>query len=173
MSIRHRPVYRHQELTRLFNPRTVAVVGATPNPAAVATRTLNNLAQFEGKVYRVNPRYDKIGDATCYPSLAALPEPTDCAVFCVPREGIEAALIDGANGGIGGAVVFASGYTETGLPERAAEQARLTAIAREANIKLIGPNCLGYLNYNSLGLVAFASGEMRIQKPREIGRAHV
>ena len=165
----NRNVYRHQELARLFNPKTVAVVGATPNVKAVATRTLNNLAPFEGRVFRVNPRYDKIGDEPCYPSLAAVPEKIDCAVFCVPRDGIEAALLDGAKAGIGGAVVFASGYTETGLPERIAEQARLTAIARESGIRLAGPNCLGFLNFASLGLVAFASGEMRLEKPRGPG----
>jgi acyl-CoA synthetase (NDP forming) len=169
MPLPPRPVYRHAELARLFNPRTVAVVGATPNVKAVATRTVNNLAPFEGRVFRVNPRYERIGDAPCYPSLAAAPEKVDCAVFCVPRDGIEAALLDGARAGIGGAVVFASGYTETGLTERAAEQARLTAIAREAGIKLIGPNCLGFLNFASLGLVAFASGEMLLQKPRGPG----
>ena len=168
----YRHVYRHNELARLFNPKSVAVVGATPNPKAVASRTIANLSKFEGKVYRVNPRYDKIGDEPCYPSLADLPEAADCAVFCVPREGIEAALLDGAKhkaGSIGGAVVFASGYTETGLAERIAEQARLTAIARDNNIKLVGPNCLGFLNFSTRGIVAFASGEMQANKPRGPG----
>lgn len=164
-----RNVYRHHELARLFNPKSVAVVGATPNPKAIASRTINNLARFEGKVYRVNPRYDNIGDEPCYPSLADLPEAADCAVFCVPREGIEAALLDGAKANIGGAVVFASGYTETGIAERAAEQARLTAIARDSGIKLVGPNCLGFLNYATRGIVAFASGEMLANKPRGPG----
>ena len=143
--------------------------GASPNPKSFGARTIANLARYQGKILRINPRYEKIGDVPCYPSVAALPETPDCAVFAVPREGIEDALLDCAKSGVGGAVVFASGYAETGHPERAAEQARLTAIARETGIKIIGPNCLGFVNFTSSAMVSFASGEMRVDKPRGPG----
>ena len=90
----HRKVYRHSELTRLFNPQSVAVYGASPNPASIGARTIANLARFQGKIFRINPRYDKIGDALCYPAVAALPEKPDCVVLAMPRDGIEAALLD-------------------------------------------------------------------------------
>jgi acetate---CoA ligase (ADP-forming) len=164
-----RPVYTHAELTRLFNPQSVAIYGASPNPASFGARTIANMAKYQGKIIRINPRYDKIGDDPCYPTAAAAPETVDCAVFCMPRDGIEAALIECANSGVGGAVIFASGYNETGVPAHAADQARLTAIARDTGIKIIGPNTLGYVNFTATAMVSFASGEMQVNLPRGPG----
>lgn len=164
-----RPVYTHAELTRLFNPKSVAVYGASPNAASFGARTIANMAKYQGKIIRINPRYDKIGDEPCYASVADAPETPDCAVFCMPRDGIEAALLDCAKAGVGGAVIFASGYVETGVPEHAADQARLTAIARDTGIKVIGPNTLGYVNFTSTAMVSFASGEMQVNPPRGPG----
>ncbi len=126
----HRRVYRHAELARLFDPRSVAVYGASPNPQSFGARTIANLVKYPGRILRINPRYDRIGDDPCYPSVAAAPEKPDCALLAVPRAAIEAALEDCAASGVGGAVVFASGYAETGVAEHAAEQQRLSAIAR-------------------------------------------
>jgi acyl-CoA synthetase (NDP forming) len=164
-----RDVYRHHQLERLFNPRSIAVFGASPNPKSFGARTIANMVRYQGRILRINPRYEKIGDEPCYPSVAALAEKPDCAVFAVPRAGIEAALLDCAHNGVGGAVIFASGYAETGHPEHAAEQARITAIARETGIRIIGPNCLGFVNFTSSAMVSFASGEMRVDKPRGPG----
>ena len=132
-------------------------------------RTIANMARFEGKILRINPRYDRIGDAPCYPSVSALPEKPDCAVLAIPREATEEALLDCAKNGVGGAVVFASGYAEIGTPERQAEQERITAIARAAGLKVVGPNCLGFVNFTSGAMVSFASGELRVDKPRGPG----
>jgi acyl-CoA synthetase (NDP forming) len=164
-----RKVYTHAELTRLFNPKSVAIYGASPNAASLGARTIANMAKYQGKFIRVNPRYEKIGDDPCYPSVADAPETPDCAVFCMPRDGIEAALIDCAKSGVGGAVIFASGYTETGVPEHAAEQARISAIARETGIKVIGPNTLGFVNFASTAMVSFASAELEVNPPRGPG----
>src|SRR6266567_8176945 len=84
--------------------------------------------------------------ARCYPSLAALPEIPDCVVVALPREGVEAAVEECAARGVGGVVIYASGYAETGLAERAAEQARLSAIAAAAGTRIVGPNCFGIAN---------------------------
>ena len=164
-----RPVYTHAELSRLFNPKSVAIYGASPNPASLGARTIANMAKYQGKIIRVNPRYDKIGDDPCYASVADAPEKPDCAVFCMPRDGIEAALHDCAKAGVGGAVIFASGYTETGVPEHAADQARITAIARDSGIKVIGPNTLGFVNFGSTAMVSFASSELEVNPPRGAG----
>lgn len=160
-----RRVYQHVELARLFNPQSVAVFGASPNAQSFGARTIANMAKYRGRILRINPRYEKIGDDPCYPSAAALPEVPDCALLCVPREHIEAALLDCAAKGVGGAVVFASGYAETGVPEHAADQARITAIARETGLKIIGPNCLGFVNFPLLAMMSFASGEMEVNPP--------
>ena len=164
-----RPVYTHAQLARLFDPKSVAIYGASPNPASLGARTIANMAKYQGKIVRVNPRYEKIGDDPCYPSLADAPEKPDCAVFCMPRDGVEAALLDCAKAGVGGAVIFASAYAETGVPEQAADQARLTAIARDTGIKVIGPNTLGFVNFTRTAMISFASAELEVNLPRGPG----
>ena len=165
----HRNVYTHAELARLFNPQSVAIYGASPNPASLGARTIANMAKYAGKIIRINPRYEKIGNEPCYQSVADAPEKPDCAVFCMPRDGIEAALLDCASNNVGGAVIFASGYAETGVPAHAADQTRLTAIARDTGIKIIGPNTLGFVNFTTTAMVSFASGEMEVNPPRGPG----
>ena len=164
-----RGVYQHAALARLFNPRSVVVFGASANAQSFGARTIANMAKYRGRILRINPRYENIGNEPCYPSAAALPEVPDCALLCVPREHIEAALLDCAAKGVGGAVVFASGYAETGVPEHAADQARITAIARETGLKIVGPNCLGFVNFPLLAMMSFASGEMEVNPPRGPG----
>jgi acyl-CoA synthetase (NDP forming) len=164
-----RRVYRHAELERLFNPRSVAVYGASPNPQSFGARTIANLAKYRGNILRINPRYEKIGDAPCYRSVAAAPEKPDCALLSVPREAIEGALLDCAASGVGGAVIFASGYAETGVAGHVAEQQRLTAIARETGIRIIGPNCLGFVNFAASAVMSFASAEMEADSPQRRG----
>lgn len=164
-----RGVYTHIELQRLFNPQSVAVFGASPNPQSFGARTIVNMARYRGRIFRINPRYDAIGGEPCYPSAAALPDVPDCALLSVPREHIEAALLDCAAKGVGGVVVFASGYAETGVPEHAADQARMSAIARETGLRIIGPNCLGFVNFPLQAMLSFASGEMEVDAPARPG----
>ena len=74
--------------------------------------------RFAGPAYRVNVRYERIGDEPCYPSIAALPETPDCVFVAVPREAVEGIVQECAARGVGGVVLFSSGYAETGLDER-------------------------------------------------------
>ncbi|HEY4171755.1 MAG TPA: acetate--CoA ligase family protein, partial [Rhodopila sp.] len=87
-----------------------------------------------------------IGEHTCYPSVADLPEVPDCAVITAPREAVEEIVLECAKAGIGGAIIFASGYSETGKEDRAVQQERLAAIARETGLRIVGPNCIGVVN---------------------------
>ena len=138
--------YRHAELARLLHPASIAVIGASARAGSFGERALANLADFAGRVYAVNPRYDRIGERPCYPSVAALPERVDCAVIAAAREAVEPIVRDCAEAGVGGAIVFASGYAETGKEERRAEQERLAAIARETGLRIVGPNTIGLVN---------------------------
>lgn len=141
----------HAALSRVLAPKSVAVVGASPRAGAFGERVLANLARYQGAVYPVNAKYAEIGGRACYPSLAAIPGGVDCAVVVTGREAVEKLVREAAAAGVGGVVVFASGYTETGKPERAAEQMRLAALARETGLPVIGPNCIGITNY-ALGM---------------------
>jgi len=150
-----RPLYRPDELARTFAPRSIAVVGVSTNPAAFGSITYANIAgpgRFAGPVYMVNAKYERIGEQRCHPSIAALPETPDCVFIAVPRDAVEGIVAECATRGVGGVVLFSSGFGETGQPERVAQQQRLVAIGRAANMRLLGPNCVGFMNYG-LGVV--------------------
>ena len=70
----------------------------------------------------------------------------DCVVVAAPREAVEEITIECATAGVGGVIVFASGYAETGKEERIAQQHRLAAIARDSNMRIVGPNTIGLVN---------------------------
>jgi acyl-CoA synthetase (NDP forming) len=158
-----RDLYRHKDLTRLFNPRSIAVVGASPNEMSLGWRTAWHLEKFEGPLFLVNPKYERIGEAPCYPSIASLPQTPDCVVITTPRDAVEEAVSQCADRGVGGAVIYAAGYAETGRPERVAQQNRLADIARESGLKILGPNCLGFVNFPHNVRVSFSRGELKAE----------
>jgi acetate---CoA ligase (ADP-forming) len=139
-------VYSHAELRRLLHPQSVAVIGASARPGSFGERVLLNQQNFAGRTWPVNARYDKIGELTCYPSVGALPEVPDCAVITAARDAVEEIVLDCARAGVGGVIIFASGYAEMGREDRVAAQDRLASIARETGLRIVGPNCLGVVN---------------------------
>ncbi len=161
----HRRVYRHADLAAVISPRCVALVGASTTPGSIGDQTLKNLASYEGRIYPVNSKHDRIGGHECFASVAALPEVPDCAIVAVPRASVERVIEECASTGVQGAIVYASGYVETGSQEGAAGQANLAAIARKSGLRIIGPNCIGLVNYVS-GLGASFSRGIRLSRPQ-------
>jgi len=152
-----RSVYRHADLDRLLNPRSIAIVGASARAGSFGERMLGSLAgSYDGRIHLVNAKYGELMGRPCYPTLAALPESPDCVAITVPREAAEPVVREAAEVEAGGVILFASGYAETGKPERRAEQERLTAIARESGLRIIGPNCLGLANYLRRARITFS-----------------
>lgn len=150
-----RSLYTAAQQSRLYAPRSIAVVGVSANPQAFGSVTLANIVgpgRFQGPVFRVNSRYPELNGQPCYPSIADLPETPDCVFIAVPRDAVESVMRQCAARGVGGVVLFASGYAETGIPERVEQQRRLVEIARAADMRMLGPNCVGYFNYG-LGVV--------------------
>ncbi|QRY31858.1 acetate--CoA ligase family protein [Variovorax sp. PDNC026] len=142
-----RPAYTHDHLARMLNPRSIAIVGATPRPGAFGERLLGNLGEYQGRIHLVNARYEHIGERPCHPSLADLPESPDLAVLSIGRDLVEALVLECIAAKVGGILIFASGYGETGKPERQRQQQRLSMLARESGIPIVGPNCIGVVNY--------------------------
>jgi acetate---CoA ligase (ADP-forming) len=159
-----RPVYRHAELDRVLNPKNVCIVGASPKAGSFGDRVLANLAGFAGNVYLVNSRYDTIGALRCYPSIASLPENPDCVAVVAPRDAVEEIVLEAARLGVGGVILYASGYAETQLPERIELQRRLCNIGLESGLKILGPNCLGIANYVRRARISFSD----YPAPREL-----
>ncbi|MFY0634042.1 MAG: acetate--CoA ligase family protein [Vannielia sp.] len=151
-----RPPYSAEDLRPLYAPRSIAVVGASPRAGSFGGRTVENLAGFQGRLYLVNEKYDHIGERPCHPSLAALPEVPELAVLTTPANSIEGLLEEAIAAGIPAVMVYASGFSELGDAEAAATQERLAARAAEAGVRLLGPNCVGLLNYTSGARITFA-----------------
>ncbi|WP_294923791.1 acetate--CoA ligase family protein [uncultured Paracoccus sp.] len=157
--------YGRAELARLIAPGSIAIVGASARPGSFGQRVERNLAGFSGRLHLVNARYDRLGDMPCHPSLSALPEVPDCIVVCTGKEHVPAVIEEAAGLGVGGAVVFASAFAETGKPEDIAAQARLSAIAAGSRLRIVGPNCLGVLNLGLRANMTFQTPPTR-QEPR-------
>jgi len=157
-----RGVFRHADLRRLIDPASIAVVGASPTPNSFGARTCANLADFDGRLMLVNARHEAIGERPCFASVSALPEVPDCVVIMVPRDLVEGVVIECAERGVGGLIIFSSGYSETGKPELVALQERLAAIAREARLRIMGPNCVGMVNFMRKAVATFTPGIPRI-----------
>jgi len=149
----------HQDFTlnlsRCIEPRSIAVVGASARPGSFGRRTLDNLAHYRGRLYLVNASTQQIEGRRCYASVGQLPQPPDCAIVAVPRDACEAVVRECADAGVGGVVLYASGFSETGDPAHAGLQSRIAALAREAGMALFGPNCLGIVNYANAAVMSF------------------
>jgi acyl-CoA synthetase (NDP forming) len=146
MQDRRTTVYNRADLKKLLDPESIAVIGASTRAGSFGERVLHNLRHYGGRYYPVNARYPAIGELKCYPNVRDLPEVVDCAVITAAREAVEEIVLDCVKAGVGGAIIFASGYSETGKEERIAQQHRLAAISRESGLRIVGPNCIGVVN---------------------------
>ncbi len=143
-----RELYGAKELSRLIRPRSIAVIGASATPGSFGYRTLQNTAfGYTGKVYPINPKHSEILGRACYPTIESLPEVPDCVVLSVPAAQTLPIIEQCASYGVGGAVIYTSGFLETGETEKIAQQHRLTAIARQSGMRILGPNCIGIMNF--------------------------
>jgi acyl-CoA synthetase (NDP forming) len=134
-------------LDALFRPRSVAILGASDDPNRISGRPVRYLIEggFTGEIYPVNPNRTTVQGLTAYPSLTAVPGVPDVALLAVPAGLTEAAVKECVEKGVRGAVIFSAGYAESG-EEGLAIQQRISDIAREGGLRLLGPNCLGIFN---------------------------
>lgn len=132
-------------LQPLLDPASVAVIGASEKGAG--RHVLRNLKElgYPGDVYPVNPKYRDLEGWPCYPRVAEIPHPADCAVILTSEKAALEALRDCGRMGIRAAVILASGFAEAG-GSGAALQDQLKAVCREYDIRVCGPNCLGVIN---------------------------
>jgi acetyl coenzyme A synthetase (ADP forming)-like protein len=136
-------------LKLFFEPRAVAVIGASRQRGTIGGEILHNLLSygFKGPVYPVNPAATVIENVESYPSVEEISGPVDLAVIVVPAtKVIEVARACGRKG-VKALVVISAGFSETGV-EGKALQAELLSVCRGAGMRLIGPNCMGIANTN-------------------------
>lgn len=179
-------------LEPFFNPRGVAVIGASSNPRKLSHGILKNLTRYgyQGKVYPVNPGSAEILGLPCYPDIASVPNPVDLAVVVVPAPGTPKVLEACGERGIRAVTIITGGFREVGEQGQNLE-AECLEIARRYSIRLIGPNCVGTMNLHTgldttfidgvpdKGGIAFVSqsgaicgGVVDLLKGKKIGFSH-
>ena len=134
-------------LDALLAPRAVAVVGASPRAGVVGGEILRNIVRggYRGRVYPVNPRHKEIDGMHCYASVKDIPGPVDLAIIAVKRNLAVNIAQDCGEVNIPNLVVITAGFKESG--ESGAQlEAQLQETAKQYNINLIGPNCMGIIN---------------------------
>jgi len=131
----------------LFNPRGIAIVGASGDLRRIGGQPVKFLSTYgyKGRVYPINPNHDEIAGLHCYPSVQAIDGPCDVAVIAVNARAVPDAVRECGRKGISFAVVFSSGFRETGSSGATLER-ELLSVVHEYGIRVIGPNCQGYLN---------------------------
>jgi len=136
-----------RSIHKMLNPRSIAVVGATPS-GGYGGRLLGAVLRSKDRirVYPVNPKYDEIMGAVCYPSVAALPEAPDLVGIVVPHHKVLEVLRECHQKKAGSAVIISAGFAERATDAGRESQRQLAAFARESCLRIAGPNCLGVAN---------------------------
>ncbi len=134
--------WKNDALECLFNPQSIAVIGASNRPERLGALALVALQSYTGKVFAVNPRLEKIGNIPCFPSASSIPDSVDLALICLRGQLVPQAIEDIAAAGVRAAIIFAAGFKELG-PYGDVEQERIKKLVNESKIAVIGPNCLG------------------------------
>jgi acetyl coenzyme A synthetase (ADP forming)-like protein len=142
-----------RSVARLLTPDSVAVIGASRNPATVGHQVLRNLldaGRFDGPVYPVNPGAAQVASVKAYPSVLDVPGPVDLAVLAVPAAAAMDVVEECARKGVSDVVVLSAGFGEVGGTDA---QRALRDLARRNGMRLVGPNCIGVVN-TAIGLNA-------------------
>lgn len=146
-------------LDALLKPRSVAIIGAAEDGGRLPGMTLRYLKEFgfEGDFWPVNPTRETVQGYKAYKSVFDLPSVPDVAVIVVPIALVQQAVEDCATAGVGAAMIFAAGYSESGEEGMRAQQL-LAETARAGKMRLLGPNCLGCFNsgLNFYGTISMA-----------------
>lgn len=135
-------------IERLLKPRSIAIVGAAPEPHSIGGGVLHNLEAFgyAGDLHLVSRSRDEIRGRPCVRSIDDLPYGIDVVVLIVPQAAVRQSIEACTARGVGGVVVYTSGFAEAGEDGRR-EQDAIADLCRASGITLLGPNCMGYTNY--------------------------
>lgn len=135
-------------LQTIFAPQSVAIIGASNNPAKIGYLFLDDLIRrgYKGSLYPVNPRGGEILGLPAYTDVNDIPGPVDLAIVVVPPQTVPEVLRGCARKRIPGVMINTAGFLETGTEEGCALEEEVLRIAHGANIRIVGPNCLGIYN---------------------------
>ena len=138
------------DLSCLFEPRSVAVIGASDDPGKYGNRVMQSIisAGFKGDIYGVNPNVAEVLGRKAYPSMQAIPEKIDLAFIVIPAKAVLESVKDCISAGVRGIVIITAGFGEVS-DQGLSAQAEIGRLCSEAGIPTVGPNCMGVVNFST------------------------
>ncbi|MFM1653785.1 acetate--CoA ligase family protein [Brevibacillus sp. B_LB10_24] len=157
-------------LRSLFDPDSIAIIGCSPDSKKIGGRPLDYLLKYgyQGKIYPVNPNYQEIRGLTCYESITGIQEDVDLVVIALPQKLVLSTFHACIEKKVKAVVIFSAGFSEVGEAGKR-EQEKLAKLAKEHNIRVLGPNCLG-LFHVSKGMYATFSTILEEEAPIQGGK---
>lgn len=146
-------------LDAFFKPNAVAIIGASRDPEKLGYSVLANIVEsgYNGGIYPINPKADSILGFKAYPDVRQLPEVPDMAVIVIPYQYVPESVEACGEAGIKAVVVISAGFREVGM-EGMKREIEVQQLAKQYNIRLIGPNCLGVIDTHTPINATFAAG---------------
>jgi acetyltransferase len=147
-----------ESLDKIFNPKSIAVIGASDREGSVGYIVFNNLLTHfkQGKIYPINMKRDSVQGVKAYPSVIGLPEQVDLAVVCIPSETVKSVVEDCGKAGIKGMIIITAGFSELGSKGRQLLM-EIEEVRKKYGIRVIGPNCLGIIKPSLVMNATFAN----------------
>ena len=155
-----------EAMEALFNPKSVAVIGASDNPGKLGSHVMRSLTEgkYPGRIYPVNPGKNEIMGIKTYPSLLQVPESVDLSVIVLPAEQVPKTVIECGEKGVKGIVLITAGFREIEDQKGQALQSEVTKLADQFGIKIIGPNTFGIVNLHLPLNASFTPEFSRVDK---------
>ncbi|MEM3404599.1 MAG: CoA-binding protein [Nitrososphaeria archaeon] len=156
-----------QELEYLFNPRSIAVIGASSKPGKIGHECLKSLLRsgYKGYVYPINPNIDKVLGLVAYPDIGAIPNEVDLVIYVLPAEDSVRIFQNFKTKNVKAVIIISSGFREFSSDGVQIEE-KIIEVARQSGFKIIGPNCVGVYDSKSKVDSLFQSHE-RLPRPKE------
>jgi len=164
------------KLETFFNPKSVAVIGASKKIGKAGNVIFSNFAQnkrrgiFKGEIYPVNPNEDSVLGFKCYPSIKYIPDDLESIVIVVPAAIVKDVMKDAVEKGVDAAIIITAGFSEIGNHEC---EEKIVEMARKGGIRILGPNCIGvfdsYTGVDTLFLPEtkiLKTGDVMVATPR-------
>ena len=129
----------------MFDPKTIALIGATEKEGAVGRTILENLLRSKGRrIFPVNPHTSKVLDVESYPAIAGVPEHVDLAVVATPARSVPGVVEECGQAGVEGVVIISAGFKEIG-EEGTLLESEIDGLRKKYGMRIMGPNCLGFV----------------------------
>ena len=144
------------ESEAFFDPNAIALIGASSSPTRIGGRTIAALLKhgFAGRLYPINPSHDTIQGVKAYARIEDVPEPVDLAIISVPAAEVLDALRSCIAKGVRAVVIYSSGFAEAG-GQGTGMQATIRLLAQRSGVRVLGPNCLGFMSLPSKVICTF------------------